>query len=169
MSSRRDFAPINMTWRGCCNLAETMYYDDNVFYLNEIISNLDDALKLDIDSDLFLDKFVEDIMFVESILEQLYISLKENDLLLRRPEHLKRIMRSKYIFAELLNSIMNDDSDLGKNLHPFYQKFRELVHEQRDHINEIRNLLSEATTVTQHEDMVSQEEFRILLEDNDTP
>ena len=146
-----------------------MYYDDNVFYLNEIISNLDDALKLDIDSDLFLDKFVEDIMFVESILEQLYTSLKENDLLLRRPEHLKRIMRSKYTFAELLNTIMNGESDLGKNLQPFYQKFRELVHEQRDHINEIRDLLNEATSVAQHEDMVSQEEFRILLEDNDTP
>lgn len=146
-------------------MAEKLYYDDNLFYLNEIISNLDDAVRLDIDSDLFLDKFVEDIMFVESVLGQLYAALKENDLLIRRAEHLKRIMRSKHIFSELLNNIMNGDSALGKNLQPFYQKFRELVHEQHEHIIETRGLLNTTPSEDQNEDMVSQEEFRILLED----
>lgn len=147
-------------------MAERLYYDDNLFYLNEIISHLDDAIRLDIDSDLFLDKFVEDIMFVESILDRLYVSLRENDLLIRRAEHLKRIMRSKHMYAELLNNVIGGDSTLGTKLHPFYQKFRELIHEQREHVAEIRSLLSSTAPEAQHEDMVSQEEFRILLEDN---
>ena len=147
-------------------MTETMYYDDNLFYLNEIISNLDDAVKLDIDSDLFLDKFVEDIMFVESVLGQLYASLSENDLLIRRAEHLKRIMRSKQVFSELLTNIMNGDSTLGSKLQPFYQKFRELVREQKEHVAEIRTLLTSSAPAIQNEDMVSQEEFRILLEDS---
>ena len=150
-------------------MAEKLYYDDNIFFLNQIVSNLEDAIRLDIDSDLFLDKFVEDIMFVESILGRLYISLMENDLLLRRTEHLKRIMRSKHLFVELLSNIMSSDSSLAKNLIPFYQKFRDLINEQREHSNEIRGLLNSTTSTVQHEEVVSQEEFRILLEDNGEP
>ena len=148
-------------------MAEKLYYDDNIFYLNEIVSNLDDAVRLDIDSDLFLDKVVDDIMFVESTIGRLYVSLKENDLLIRRAEHLKRIMRSKQLFAELLENITNGDSSLGKKLYPFFSKFRELIDEQHDHTDETRKLLSSSTAAAaQNEDMVSQEEFRILLEDN---
>jgi hypothetical protein len=148
-------------------VAEKLYYDDNIFYLNEIVSNLDDAVRLDIDSDLFLDKVVDDIMFVESTLGRLYASLKENDLLIRRAEHLRRIMRSKQLFAELLEHITSGNSSLGKNLYPFFSKFNELVTEQQEHIGEIRRLLSTSTTAdVQNEDMVSQEEFRILLEDS---
>ncbi len=150
-------------------MAEKLYYDDNLFYLNEIIVNLDDAVKLDIDSSLFLDKFVEDIMFVESILGRLYLSLKENDMLIRRSEHLRRIMRSKQVFSELLGNITSGDTTIGKNLYPFFPKFRELIAEQREHISEIRNLLSSPSSGDQQEDMVSQEEFRILLEDNNEP
>ena len=148
-------------------MAEKLYYDDNIFYLNEIVSNLDDAVRLDIDSDLFLDKVVDDIMFVESTLGRLYVSLKENDLLIRRVEHLRRIIRSKQLFAELLGNITNGDSSLGKNLYPFFPKFNELISEQHEHVDEIRRLLTTSTTAdVQNEDMVSQEEFRILLEDN---
>ena len=148
-------------------MAEKLYYDDNIFYLNEIVSNLDDAVRLDIDSDLFLDKVVEDIMFVESTIGRLYVSLKENDLLIRRAEHLKRIMRTKHLFAQLLENITTGDSSLGKNLYPFFSKFKELIDEQHEHFDEIRRLLSSSTTApVKNEDMVSQEEFRILLEDN---
>ena len=147
-------------------MAERLYYDDDLFYLNEIIAVLDDAVRLDIDSNLFLDKFVEDVMFVETILGRLYLSLMENDLLIRRAEYFRLIMRSQHIFAELLGNIMNSESGLAKNLYPFFAKFRELITEQRVHINEIRTLLSSQTSEAQHEDMVSQEEFRILLEDN---
>ena len=148
-------------------MAEKLYYDDNIFYLNEIVANLDDAVRLDIDSDLFLDKVVDDIMFVETTLGRLYVSLNENDLLIRRAEHLKRIMRSKHLFAELLENIIAGNSSLGKNLYPFFPKFKELINEQHAHIDEIQRLLSSsADEAVKNEDMVSQEEFRILLDDN---
>ncbi len=148
-------------------MAEKLYYDDNIFYLNEIVANIDDAVRLDIDPDLFLDKVVEDIMFVESTLARLYVSLKENNLLIRRAEHLRRIMRSKQLFADLLDTITLGDSSIGKNLYPFFSKFKELIDEQHDHINEIRRLLTTSTTAAvPNKDMVSQEEFRILLDDS---
>jgi len=76
-------------------------------------------------------------------------------------------MRSKYLFAELLENIIAGESALGKNLYPFFPKFKELIHEQNDHIDEIRKLLSSSTDeAVKNEDMVSQEEFRILLDDS---
>ena len=147
-------------------MAEKVYYDDNIFYLNEIIATIDDAVKLDIDSELFLDKVVEDILFVESILARLHGSLSENELLIRRSEHLRRIMQSKQRFTGLLEDILNHRSSIGSELLPFFPKFRELVFEQQRHIDEIRGFLrTSSESAEQNEDMVSQEEFRILMED----
>ena len=162
MSSKPDFSPIIMMKI----MAEKLYYDDNIFYLNEIITTIDDALKLDIDSDLFLDKVVEDILFVESTLARIYGSLSENELLIRRSEHLRRILRSKQKFTELLEDIVQRRVSIGPQIVPFHPKFRELIFEQQRHIEEIRGLLNTSTaSVERSEDLVSPEEFRILMED----
>ncbi|MBT3271529.1 MAG: hypothetical protein HN368_00120 [Spirochaetales bacterium] len=147
-------------------MAEKLYYDDNIFYLNEIITTIDDAVQLDIDSDLFSDKMVDDILFVESTLARLYGSLSENELLIRRTEHLRRILRSKQKFTELLEGIVQQRVTIASELVPFFPKFRELVYEQQRHIEEIRSMLNTtAASVDRNEDMVSPEEYRILMED----
>ena len=146
-------------------MAEKLYYDDNIFYLNEVITTIDDAIRLDIDSGLFLDKIVEDILFVESALARLYGSLKENDLLIKRSEHIRRLLRSKQKLCELLEEIMNTHASIGTDLLPFFPKFNELVTEQQAHIDEIHSLLNVAvSSPDRNEDVVSQEEFRILME-----
>ena len=145
-------------------MAEKIYYDDNIFYLNEIISNIDDGIRLDIDTKLYLDKLVEDILFVESILARLYGSLQENDKLIRRSEHLKRLVRSKVKFLDLLDDIVQQRVPISDNLVPFYPKFNELIREQQDHLDEIRAQLSTSNGSTEEdEDIVSQEEIRFLL------
>jgi len=145
-------------------MAEKIYYDDNIFYLNEIISNIDDGIRLDIDSGLFLDKLVEDILFVESTLARLYGSLQENDKLIRRGEHLRRLVRSKLKFSELLEDIVQHRVPISENLVPFYPKFHELISEQQDHLDEIRAQLTTANgSADEGEDVVSQEEIRFLL------
>ena len=148
-------------------MAEKLYYDDNIFYLNEIITTIEDALKLEIDSGLYLDKLVDDILFVESTLARLYGSLTENQMLIRRSEHLRRLLRSKQQFCELLERISDGRVAIGTDLVPFFPKFRELIAEQQEHINDIHSLLHTSETAPeQAEDMVSQEEFRILMGDS---
>ncbi|MAG13091.1 MAG: hypothetical protein CMN78_00660 [Spirochaetales bacterium] len=145
-------------------MAEKIYYDDNIFFLNEIISNIDDGIRLDIDTGLYLDKLVEDILFVESTLSRLYGSLQENNKLIRRSEHLRRLVRSKLKFSELLEDIVQHRVPLAENLVPFYPKFNELISEQQDHLAEIRNQLSASPgSADGSEDVVSQEEIRYLL------
>jgi len=177
VSSRPHFSPIierdgisPATHAGeirSASVAEKLKYDDNIFYLNEIITTIENAIKLEIDSDLYLDKLVEDILFVETTLARLYNSLIENQLLIRRSEHLRRLLRSKQQFCELLERISDGETTIGSNLAPFFPKFQELVSEQRDHIDEIHALLDAHVVATeQSEDMVSQEEFRILMDDS---
>ena len=145
-------------------MAEKIYYDDNIFFLNEIISNIDDGIRLDIDTELYLDKLVEDILFVESILTRLYGSLQENDKLIRRSEHLRRLIRSKLKFSELLEDIVHQRVSISENLVPFYPKFNELISQQQNHLDEIRAQLSTSNGSTEEDgDIVSQEEIRFLL------
>ncbi len=103
-------------------MTEKLYYDDNIFYINEIITTIDDAVQLDIDSGLFLDKIVEDILFVEGTLARLYGSLSENELLIRRTEHLRRILRSKQKYTQLLEDIVQQRAAIGAELTPFFFK-----------------------------------------------
>ncbi len=148
-------------------MAEKLYYDDNIFFLNEIITTIEGALKLEIDSGLYLDKLVDDILFVEATLARLYGSLMQNQLLIRRSEHLRRLLRSKQQFCELLDTICDGHVSIGPDLIPFFPKFRELMSEQRNHIEDIHGLLHTSIAAPeQTEDMVSQEEFRILMADN---
>ena len=147
-------------------MAEKIYYDDNIFYLNEILKTLDDGLHLDIDADLFLDKIVEDILFVDSALSRLYRDLAENELLIKRANHLKRLIRGKTLLADLLDSILQESVAVGAKLHPFFPKFRTLCQEQRDDIIEIRErLTSSVSTKSAPTDVVSQQEYHYLLLD----
>lgn len=145
-------------------MGERFYYDDNIFYLTEIIKNLRDGLRLDISPRLFLDKTVEDLLFVESALTGLYTSLTKNELLIKRAEHLRRLMQAKILFIEILDFITAGEAGISEKLEPFFERFRNLADEQREHTNEIHKILSEAAaTLAESTDIVSQEEYRYLL------
>lgn len=149
-------------------MTEKIYYDDNIFYLNEIIRTLSDGVRLDIDTELFLDKLVEDILFVESTLTRLFGSLQNNDLFIKRSENLKKLIRTKSLYADLLESIFLGKVPVSKHLMPFFPKFTDLCEAQRKSINDIQSLLSASVTaVGENTDTVSQEEYRFLLSEEE--
>jgi len=77
------------------NMKQKIHYENDIFYLKSYIRILSDALKLNIDSFIFAEKTIEDINFIESIIQKLYASLEENPHLLRRTDHLLSILEVK--------------------------------------------------------------------------
>lgn len=141
-----------------------IYYDENLFYLNEIINTIATGLRLNLQASIFAEKLVEDILFVENALSHLFGALVENTVLINRSEHLRRLLRTRRRFAEVLNSIMAEDHSLSVKLEPFFAKFRDLADGQRDHIRSIRETLSATQSESVHEkDVVSELEFKFLL------
>ncbi len=143
-----------------------MFYDENLYYLDEVINNVGMGSKLDISADLFLDKTVEDVFFVENALSIIYGSLREAERLIQRAEHLRKILRTKTRFAEVLDSITNGEHALSSQLEPFFARFREMAQNQRSHRSEILKLISESTVDSdQTTDVVSEKELSFLLMD----
>ncbi len=145
---------------------ETIYYDENIFYINEIINTIAGGFKLDLMSRLFADKIVEDVLFVEQALSVVQVSLLENEVMINRPKHLRRLARTRGRFAGVLDLIVKGDHSFAEVVEPFRPRFRELAAEQRRHVAVLRDLLhSAADSVGAESEVVSEQEFRFLLSD----
>ncbi len=145
-------------------MATRVNYGDNLFFVTTVIRTLRSGLKLEVDADFFLDKIVEDVFFVDRILEQIYESLRVNTFLINRKDHLHELMRTKRNFADLLHEIIEGDFHLKANLDAFSSKFRD-AHERHVHdISDIQNAMDSPDTEADTQAIVSQDEFRFLLE-----
>ena len=145
-------------------MGEKFYYDDNIFFITEIIKNIRDGVRLDISPRLFADKIVEDILFVDSALAGLYAALTKNEMLIKRAEYLRRLMRVKLLYADLLDLIRTDELSVSDRLEPFFDKFEQIAAEKRGDAGDIRAILSNAADdIDEHTDTISQEEYRYLL------
>ena len=145
-------------------MEDTIYYDENLFYINDIINTISRGLRLDLEPDLFIDKFVDDILFVEHALSMLYSSLSNNKNLVNKSEHLRRFMRSKRRFSEVLESITESSRGFSLRISPFYAKFRDIAEGQREQLLEMREALYATTTPDELQpDVVSEQEIMFLL------
>lgn len=141
-------------------------YDDNIFFLQTMIQTLDSGVQLSIDGQLFRDKFVEDVFFIDATLSRILSQLRQNRLLIRRSEYLRALLRAENLFVELLGKCLDESNPFAGELQETVHKLRACrsVHE-RD-LDDIRAMLRNPEELEQEEDLVSQEEFRSLLQDD---
>ena len=148
---------------------DLIYYDEDLFFLNEIIRTIENATRLDLQPGLFLDKIVDDIMFVENTLAVLYGTLMENEHLMHRPDHLDRLARTESRFAEVLEEVLRGGHSLDSEIAPFYPRFGEMSTGQRDRVAIIKSVLRETVEIPREtSDVVSEQEIRFLLMEEKT-
>lgn len=146
---------------------ETIYFDENLFYLNEIINTIADGVRLDLETSLFSDKIVSDVLFVEHALTLLSDALIENELLIHRSDDLRRLLRTLRRFVEVLESITTHPKAFAARLQPFHEKLDDICEAQREHIGRVWDILSTANSSdAQPADVVSEAEIRFLLDGN---
>jgi len=142
-------------------------YTDDIFYINSLIKLLREGLALNLDEDYFLDKTVEDIFFVDSILERIFSSLKEAENLVQRKSYLKELMRAQKQFVNLLEDICTNKFAMSELVSHFFEKFRHSSDIHSDNIREIQTLLTAKSSTPSREYMISQEEYLFLLQDDE--
>ena len=143
---------------------DDIYYDEDLFYLNEVIHTISDGFRLDLQSALFVDKIVDDIMFVENTIAILYGALMENELVIKRAEHLKRLVQTKVQFADMLEGVVRGDHRFGDAIAPFYSRFGEMAAGQRESAESaMTEVRSTKNTEMSTPDVVSEQEIRFLL------
>jgi hypothetical protein len=143
-------------------MAKKIHFADNLYFLTKLIQTLDEGLRLEIDAEIFADRFAEEILFIDESLNKIFTTLKENVHLIGRTESLRSLLKTKTIFSAFLTRLLREKNPLLVDLGPFTGKFEEIAVEQHREIGEIQQIFSAGSAETVQE-VVSTEEISFLL------
>ena len=112
----------------------------------------------------FIQKITQDILFFSSTIEQIYKRLMGNTHLIKRTEHLKSLKRLIKLFNDMLNDIIAKRLPVSQSLKASIERFTDIRNHNEKCVREMTALLkSDLSTGENQEYMVSAEEFRFLL------
>lgn len=148
-------------------MAQRIHYTQNCLYLFNQIRAIDDALDLKLNGELFFEKILEDIFFIEQKLDINFDSLKENTNLIRRIEHFRAVMNTKLGFIHLMERILGLPIEHYFEVHPFRTRFEQAIIKHQKDVSDIRNLVVTDYSEPEDEDLVSETEINMLLQTPD--
>jgi len=93
-------------------------FEDNIFVLNIHIRMIQDLLILDTDAELFLNKTLDDLDFINSTLNTLLSNLKENFRLIERDKQFYNLTETERQFCEVLNELENGEGNISAIQYP---------------------------------------------------
>ena len=148
-------------------MAVSVNYDDSIFYVQSMVKALSTGMNLDVDPAIFKEKIVEDILFVDSAINQLLQRLRDNFRLIHRTEYLRMLLRGINAYVELLDACVEGRLALSEELEDFSPKLTRLLKSHEERAREIQAALQSGATGDSPADVVSQEEFRFLLQEDE--
>ena len=130
------------------------------------IHALETGIQLEIDADLFMDKILEDLLFIDSILSRLFHQLRDNPYMNRRIEYLDQLEKTKEKFIHLINRIISGRNFLSEPIELYLPTLQTCLSGQTAEIASLRSLLEEAKThsLGESEEVISPLEYQFLLE-----
>jgi hypothetical protein len=138
---------------------------DSIFILNGRLKILRDLLTLDPDPDLFLEKTVDDIEFLDRALEALLEQVRNNGHILERNEVLDYLFDLEWDFSQILEDISGGSGGISAgSFPPLQERIRSLL----DRGTGRRRVLGDersSATVPAMENAVSSDELSELLKD----
>jgi hypothetical protein len=139
-------------------------YGDNLFLLSLALKDLTAAAGLSVDPDLFLDKIVEDIFFLDGTASKIFELLGASTHLIDRLEHLKSLKSISQSFCGLLEDIRQKRLPLGEHLEHFSEKFELLIQNNSRIAREAARIIQESARQPLEEStIVSESELKFLL------
>ncbi len=137
-------------------------YEDDIFTLSLQVRCLQDMLKLEIDPDLFRDRILGDISWMDATIGRIYHSLREGSRYIKRKEHLRDLARLKGTFADALDPLVESTVPFAVHLKDRADAVRQVRDSHRREVTEIRTMLA-GTDAPEQEHMVSAEELNLLM------
>jgi hypothetical protein len=93
-------------------------FEDSIFIINTRIRMIRDMLLLDTDPDLFLEKTLDDVEFIDSTLSVLLEQLSSNKRFIERNEQFHNLAETDQLFAQVLSDLINGDSTISSGNFP---------------------------------------------------
>jgi hypothetical protein len=140
-------------------------FEDNIFSLNTRIRMIRDLLVLDTEPDLYLEKILDDVEFIDKTLEVLLNNLRENQQIFDREEQFQNLAETEGQFLEALDSLTQGGGSISARQYPVIGQKTGPI---RDRVLERRKTIAELTPETSSaplEPVVSPDELNELLRD----
>jgi hypothetical protein len=147
-------------------MTKKINYEDDIFALSLLLRSVSDIVKLDVDAEYFAERVDADIRFIDSAMRRVFQSLSSGPFFLKRQEYLKDLLKLKTSFADLLDAITEKRVTFAEFLSQPLARYREMRGVNLREISDIRLSLSDSTGV-EEENMVSENEYKILLSPTD--
>lgn len=144
-----------------------VHYEDNLFFLHSMIRTIDAGLRLDVDSEYFRDKILEDIFFVDATLLRVYSSLKENALLINRSGHLRALRRTTGAYIDFLKRLLDGEIAFGDLADSYHAKLSATLHTHERVRAELESSIERDPSEEESSDTISSREYGFLLAGND--
>ncbi|MDR1100118.1 MAG: hypothetical protein LBL28_06510 [Treponema sp.] len=138
-------------------------FEDNIFIVGTRIRMIRDLLILDAEPDLFLEKTLEDIDFIDHTLSVLLDNLLKSERFIEREEQFHNLSETEGQFAEVLSSIGRGDGAVLAELPPAVQEKTALI---LAHSLQRRELMEKSSTPaggSALDSVVSADELQELL------
>jgi hypothetical protein len=140
-------------------------YEDNIFILNVKIRTIADMLLLDADPDIFLEKALEDLDFINAKLNLLKEYLTLNKQLISRYQQLHNLDETYERFLDLLNEMLHGDVCFNVANCPYIQEpLNTLIVYCVNAQKQIKELMAEAGWNVIDTRLVSTDELTALLD-----
>jgi hypothetical protein len=140
-------------------------FEDNIFILNGRIRMIQDLLVLDTDPDLFLEKTIEDIDFINKTLDALLENLIENKRLLERDAEFDNLSDLEWQFTQVLGDFLDNSGNISAAQFPMLKgKITMLRKRSQERQKAIENTRTQAEP-SLSEPVVSSLELSELLKD----
>jgi hypothetical protein len=141
-------------------------FEDSIFIINTRIRIIRDMLLLDTDPDLFLEKTLDDVVFIDRTLSILMDQLSDNKRFIERTEQFHNLDETERTLAEILSDLINGDSALSSGRFPAIRdRLTLLWNHAQERRKTIGDISASETTLVSIEPVVSSDELNELLQD----
>jgi hypothetical protein len=138
-------------------------FEDNLYFLRMKIQDLSEGLKLDLSPDFYLDRYIEDIFFIDGSLGRIYTHLKEGINLIQKSKYYHLIIKIKQSFYTLLQTLIEEQTAFTPGLQPHFEQLRERSSIHEKDIRIIQKAISEMVNTTEEqEELITGEELNFL-------
>lgn len=147
-------------------MGSKIHYEEDLFLLKEMLRTLHRGCSINIDSSIFLEYTINQLLFINKALKELYSSISEANYI-KSPEQIRNLLRVSSNFRGLLDDLINDRVHFSSYTRSYINDFKSMENEHTEASAGIKELLLSLSDNDDQEDLVSEEEFMFLFQNEE--
>ncbi len=145
-------------------MTQCIHYEDNIFFILDSLTFLERGLKLDIDETYFGEKIFNDILFFDSAIHNIFVSLEESTLQKDKNQYFRLLSKTLKLYIGICEDIIEENTGKTIDFSGFKPKLNEIIINQKESMKTIEGILnSDKNDEEDGGEQISQKEMLFLM------